>query len=83
MAKNFKHAKTLFMCIFMSLIMILGTSVTSYSAPKDELKNEGRFSVYATASMIIEREYNGERQILLQLRQNTGYMDNMWDLGAP
>ena len=82
MAKNFKHAKTLFMCIFMSFIMILGASVTSYAAPTDELKNEGRFSVYATASMIIEREYNGERQILLQLRQNTGYMDNMWDLGA-
>lgn len=32
--------------------------------------------------MILERENFGKTEILLQLRTNTGWMDNFWDLGA-
>lgn len=44
-------------------------------------KNE-RYRTLSTVSMILEREMGGKTEILLQLRQTTGWMDNFWDLGA-
>ena len=33
-------------------------------------------------NLVLTRENNGIREILLQLRQNTGYMDNMYDFAC-
>lgn len=41
-----------------------------------------RFKTTVAVFLILEREINGRRQILLQKRFNTGYMDGMWDCGA-
>lgn len=82
MIKNFKRVKALLMCISMSFVMVLGVSNTSYAEQVNKVANQERFKCRASVSMIIEREYNGEHQVLLQLRQNTGLMDNTWDFGA-
>ena len=42
-----------------------------------------RYSVHLGANLSIERiNENGGREILLQLRQNTGYMDGYWEVSA-
>lgn len=33
-------------------------------------------------NLVLTRENNGKKEILLQLRQNTGYMDNMYDFAC-
>ena len=43
---------------------------------------EERYRTLSSVSMILEREINGKIEVLLQLRQNTGWMDGFWDLGA-
>ena len=46
------------------------------------IDGQARFKPRASASVIIERDFEGSRQVLLQLRKNTGWMDSMWDFGA-
>lgn len=41
-----------------------------------------RYKTLSTVSMIIERENQGQSEILLQKRKNTGWMDGSWELGA-
>ena len=41
-----------------------------------------RFSAQIAVFLIILKKENEKTKILLQKRQNTGYMDNMWDLCA-
>lgn len=41
-----------------------------------------RFSAPIAVFLIILKNENAKTKILLQKRQNTGYMDNMWDLCA-
>lgn len=41
-----------------------------------------RFKAPCAVFVILERECEGRREILLQKRQNTGYMDGYWDLAA-
>lgn len=41
-----------------------------------------RFSAPIAVFLIVLKEENKKTKILLQKRQNTGYMDNMWDLCA-
>ena len=44
---------------------------------------EERYSAHLGANLSIERvNENGEREILLQLRQNTGYMNGYWEFAA-
>lgn len=42
----------------------------------------GRFQVVPAAYVIFRRTHGGREQVLLQLRQNTGYMDDHWACGA-
>lgn len=42
----------------------------------------GRFQVIPAAYVIVRRTFGGAEQVLLQLRQNTGYMDGYWACGA-
>lgn len=41
-----------------------------------------RFRPYASVLLLLERELDGKRQLLLQRRQNTGFMDGWWDCAA-
>lgn len=41
-----------------------------------------RFQVIPAAYLIFRRTHEGGDQVLLQLRQNTGYMDGHWACGA-
>lgn len=41
-----------------------------------------RFQVIPAAYVIFRRTHGGVEQLLLQLRQNTGYMDGHWACGA-
>jgi 8-oxo-dGTP diphosphatase len=41
-----------------------------------------RFAVVPAAYVFLLREAAGGREVLLQLRQNTGYMDDMWAAAA-
>ncbi|SDC73177.1 ADP-ribose pyrophosphatase YjhB, NUDIX family [Sanguibacter gelidistatuariae] len=41
-----------------------------------------RFQVIPAAYVIFRRTHDGAEQVLLQLRQNTGYMDGHWACGA-
>jgi 8-oxo-dGTP pyrophosphatase MutT (NUDIX family) len=41
-----------------------------------------RFVVVPAAYVLCLRESSGEPEVLLQLRQNTGYMDDHWAAGA-
>lgn len=43
---------------------------------------EKRFSTPTAVFLIILKKEDKKTKILLQKRQNTGYMDNMWDLCA-
>lgn len=40
------------------------------------------YKTYGGAVLLLLREENGEKQILLQKRQNTGYADGLWDVSA-
>ena len=42
----------------------------------------GRFQVIPAAYLVLRRTHGGVEQVLLQLRQNTGYMDGHWACGA-
>lgn len=43
----------------------------------------GKYYSRLAVNLILTREsINGEKEILLQLRQNTGYMDNMYDFAC-
>ena len=41
-----------------------------------------RFKTPSAVFIMLFRKNNGIQEILLQRRQNTGYMDNFWDLSA-
>lgn len=41
-----------------------------------------RWRTLSTVSIVVERENNGQPEILLQLRKNTGWMDGFWELAA-
>ncbi|HSE10254.1 MAG TPA: NUDIX domain-containing protein [Nocardioidaceae bacterium] len=41
-----------------------------------------RFVVVPASYVLFVREQDGERQVLLQLRKNTGYMDDHWAAAA-
>lgn len=41
-----------------------------------------RYMMKAAAYLCLYREQNGKKQVLLQLRQNTGYMDGKYDMVA-
>jgi len=41
-----------------------------------------RFKTKAAAMVFLLRKENGKQQVLLQLRQNTGYADGMWDCSS-
>lgn len=43
---------------------------------------KNKFKAPVAVFLILERVFDGNKQILLQKRINTGYMDNMWDCGA-
>ncbi len=45
-------------------------------------EGHGRFTVVPAAYVFLLREGAGGREVLLQLRQNTGYMDDMWAAAA-
>ncbi len=40
------------------------------------------FKTLSAVMLILEKQIEGRKQILLQKRQNTGYMDGMWDCAA-
>ena len=42
----------------------------------------GRFQVVPAAYLVLRRTHDGVEQLLMQLRQNTGYMDGHWACGA-
>ena len=44
--------------------------------------SHGRFVVVPAAYVFLLREGSGGTEVLLQLRQNTGYMDDHWAAGA-
>ncbi|GAA1478164.1 hypothetical protein GCM10009623_26100 [Nocardioides aestuarii] len=46
------------------------------------MSDHGRFTVVPAAYVFCLREGSGGREVLLQLRQNTGYMDDMWAAAA-
>lgn len=41
-----------------------------------------RFKAPVAVVVLIEREHDGKRQLLLQRRRNTGFGDGMWDLAC-
>ena len=41
-----------------------------------------RHKTNSAVFLILLRKIKGKNQILLQFRQNTGYMDNMWDMAV-
>lgn len=41
-----------------------------------------RFRPFASVLLLLERGQHGRRQLLLQQRQGTGFMDGWWDLAA-
>ena len=43
---------------------------------------KSRFKTNVAVFLILERNINNSKQILLQKRFNTGYMDGMWDCDA-
>ena len=40
------------------------------------------FRAYSAVFPILLRTHDGQRQVLLHRRQNTGYMDGMWDIAG-
>ena len=44
--------------------------------------SEKYYSRLAVNLVLTRVNENGEKEILLQLRQNTGYMDNMYDFAC-
>lgn len=46
------------------------------------MENKNRHKIVSAVFLVLLREENTKKQVLLQLRQNTGYMDGRWDLGA-
>lgn len=41
-----------------------------------------RYMARSAVLLLLTREENGKTEVLLQLRQNTGYGDGQWDLGC-
>lgn len=41
-----------------------------------------RYRTLSAVMLMLIRENNGEEEILLQKRKNTGYMDGYYDFGA-
>lgn len=70
--KNFK------MVIFI-LLMFLSINPNVYC---NNLQEQEKFKTFSTVSMIIEEKTKVSHKVLLQLRQNTGWMDNHWDLAS-
>lgn len=47
-----------------------------------EKKNKERHKTISAVFLVLLKDVNCKKQVLLQLRQNTGYMDGKWDLCA-
>ena len=43
---------------------------------------EEHFKVYSAVFPIIIKRYEGQMQVLLSMRKNTGYMDGRWDFAG-
>lgn len=63
---------------FIFILLFFTNSNLCYSKSKDEK----RLKTFSTVSIIIEEKTENSRKILLQLRKNTGWMDNYWDLAS-
>lgn len=45
-----------------------------------EKRNKERHKTISAVFLVLLKDENDKKQVLLQLRQNTGYMDGKWDL---